>query len=120
MTSFILGNNLFNTFPGGSSTDNPTTVSIEWPGGDGWLLIGPSPSFSGGAFFELNMVSLDGPALIPLSPIHIPGVDHINTSSPDVQVFPFSAPKGVISGTVKVSSPGDAASNLNVSAVTIP
>jgi len=115
MSVFRLGNAMFRTYAS-AVVENPGTVQVEWPGGDGWLILGVGASFSGGAFFQLV---IDDISDLQPGPTTIPGLDHINTSSADIQVFPFSAPKGIIAGGINVPSPGDAASGLTASLVTI-
>jgi hypothetical protein len=120
MSVIWFGSNLNNTYPGGSSTDNPGAGSIDWPGGAGWLVIAVGVSFSGGAFFQVRL-TIDGGVTSATIDVPIPGLEHINSMSAPVifpisaepQVFPFSAPRGKIRGFIHVLASGDEGSNLS-------
>lgn len=94
---------LFNNL---SSTSSLNSVSAEWPGGDGWIIV-DTGTFSGAAHLNF-FLSIGAPwgiiAGLPPNPISAPGV------------YPFNAPKGLMNGSA-IIAPGDSISNLTVYAV---
>lgn len=90
----------------------PGPVSIEWPGGDGWFVVGPD-----------NLASFSGDAKM-IASIDISGQFGIGTEVPTNPAtmnakgtYQFSAPAGLLNVGLSVSS--GSVSNLSMYAVTI-
>lgn len=102
MSVFQLSNNV-------SASASLGLCSVEWPGGDGLIVVDAGATFTGSSQLNLNFSTappLSVSGALPVSTIAAPGV------------YPFIAPKGLLSGTAFVG-PGDSISNLTVWAVSM-
>lgn len=91
------------------TSNGPGSINVDWPGGDGWLIVGSGAVFTGAAkillFWQNNsdIANVGG---------QVPFASTINA----VGVYPFSAPAGFISAAYDMGA-GGTISSLNLYAV---
>lgn len=102
MTAFQMTNNF------AATSNGPGTVGINWPGGDGWIIVQSGATFTGAAKMDLAIqISSALGGSVPTSTINASGV------------YPFSAPAGTLQAGFDDGG-GGTVSNLFMFAVTIP